>query len=320
MGERDFSEQRLELLWQEVARVVIGRSRECRLMLTALLTEGHVLIEDMPGTGKTTMVKAFAKGLDCQFTRIQCTPDLLPSDIVGGSIFNPKTNEFYLRKGPVFTNILLVDEINRSLPRTQSSLLESMEEKQVTIEGVTHPLPAPFIVLATQNPVDMEGTFPLPEAQLDRFLMKLTLGYPSAEEEAQMLAQVGDEVPFAEINSIFSPEEIASLQVACRKVEVHEAIREYITALAQKTRQHPLVAVGVSPRASKALYKAAKTWAFLHGRQYVTLDDVKALIVPVWNHRLILTTEARMNERQQEDILEELLKEVAIPEEQVVRT
>ncbi|MCM3716239.1 AAA family ATPase [Halalkalibacter oceani] len=320
MGERDFSEQRLELLWQEVAKVVIGRSRECRLMLTALLTEGHVLIEDMPGTGKTTMVKAFAKGLDCQFTRIQCTPDLLPSDIVGGSIFNPKTNEFYLRKGPVFTNILLVDEINRSLPRTQSSLLESMEEKQVTIEGVTHPLPAPFIVLATQNPVDMEGTFPLPEAQLDRFLMKLTLGYPSAEEEEQMLAQVGDEVPFAEINSVFSPEEIAGLQLACRQVEVHEAIREYITALAQKTRQHPLVSVGVSPRASKALYKAAKTWAFLHGRRYVTLDDVKALIVPVWNHRLILTTEARMNDRKQDDILEELLKEVAIPEEQVIRT
>src|SRR5690625_2468921 len=202
----------LESLLQEVSKVVIGRDKELKLLFTAMLTEGHVLIEDVPGTGKTTMAKAFSKGLDCLFARIQCTPDLLPADVVGGSIYSPKTNEFYFRKGPVFTNVLLVDEINRTLPRTQSSLLECMEENQVTIEGETFSLGMPFIVLATQNPVDTEGTFPLPEAQMDRFLMKLHLGYPSVDEEEQMLMQVGDELPFDQIVSMLHPKQITEFQ------------------------------------------------------------------------------------------------------------
>lgn len=313
------STQKLDQLWQELSKVIIGRKQELKFLLTALLTQGHVLLEDLPGTGKTTMVKAFARGLDCLFSRIQCTPDLLPSDVLGGSIFNPKTNEFYLRKGPVFTNVLLVDEINRTLPRTQSSLLECMEERQVSIEGKTYPLSDPFIVLATQNPVDMEGTFPLPEAQLDRFLMKLKLGYPSQAEEEQMLEQVGDDIPYDEINRIFTPEQIQLLQLQCRDVQVHPALREYIIALAQATRRHPLVSIGVSPRASKALYKTIKTWALLNGRHYAIPDDVKEMVKPVWNHRLMLKTEAHMNQTRPEDILEEIMAGMNLPDEQVVR-
>ncbi len=312
-------QQQLTSLWNEMEKVVIGRNKEFKKLFTALLTEGHVLFEDLPGTGKTTMVKAFARGLDCLFSRIQCTPDLLPSDILGGSIFNPKTNDFYLRKGAVFTNILLVDEINRALPRTQSSLLECMEERQVTIEGETYPLSSPFIVLATQNPVDSEGTFPLPEAQMDRFLMKLELGYPTMEEEAQMLAQVGDDIPFEEVESQFTPEQIEQLQRACREVHVDSAILHYITKLASETRNHSLISIGVSPRASKALYKTAKTWAFLNGRDFVIPDDVKEMVISVWSHRLILQTEARMNDTSPEELLEAMIAEVPLPEEQVLR-
>lgn len=313
------SNEKIEALLTEMRKVVIGRDKEFKFLFTAVLTEGHVLFEDLPGTGKTTMMKAFSMGLDCLFSRIQCTPDLLPSDVVGASIFNAKTNDFYLRKGPVFTNVLLVDEINRALPRTQSSLLESMEERQVTIEGETFPLDAPFIVLATQNPVDTEGTFPLPEAQLDRFLMKLNLGYPTKEEEVKMLSQVGDRIPYNEIKSMFNPEEIKEMQEACKAVEVHESILEYITDLAQETRNHALISIGVSPRATKALYKTVKSWAFINGRDYVIPDDVKDMVTPVWNHRLKLKTEARMNDTKPADILEGILKDIPLPKEQVVR-
>lgn len=313
-------QQQLTNLWHEMDKVIIGRKETFKKIFTALLTEGHILFEDLPGTGKTTMVKAFSRGVDCLFSRIQCTPDLLPSDILGGSIFNPQTNDFYLRKGPVFTNILLVDEINRALPRTQSSLLECMEEGQVTIEGETHSLTSPFIVLATQNPVDSEGTFPLPEAQMDRFLMRLKLGYPTIEEEIQMLEQVGDEIPFDEVENQFTPEEITNLQKACQSVRVESAILQYITNLADKTRNHPLISVGVSPRATKALYKTVKTWAFLNGRDYVIPDDVKALVVDVWSHRMILQTEARMSDESAENVLETIVEETPLPKEQVIRT
>lgn len=311
--------QQLDELWHELEKVIVGRKKELKLILTALLSQGNILLEDLPGTGKTTMVKAFSKGLDCLFSRIQCTPDLLPSDVLGGSIFNPKTNEFYLRKGPVFTNILLVDEINRTLPRTQSSLLECMEEKQVSIEGKTYPLANPFIVLATQNPIEMEGTFALPEAQLDRFLMKLKLGYPTQKEEEQMLEQVGDEIPYEKINSKFNPEDIEQLQRQCKDIHMHPSIREYITVLADATRTHPLVLYGVSPRASKALYKTVKAWALLNGRNYAIPDDVKEMVKPVWNHRLILKTEAHINTVQSEDILEEIIRKVSLVDEKVVR-
>lgn len=309
----------LDELLHEMKKAVIGREKEFKLLLTALLTEGHVLFEDLPGTGKTTMIKAFARGIDCKFTRIQCTPDLLPTDVLGGSIFSPKTNDFYIRKGPVFTNVLLVDEINRALPRTQSSLLECMEEKQVTIEGETYRLGAPFIVLATQNPVDMEGTFPLPEAQMDRFLMKINLGYPSEKEEAQMLMQVGDDIPYEEITSVIDPEKIRKLQTEVKQVRVHEAILQYITALAQKTRHHPHISIGVSPRGTKALYKTVKAWALINGRDYVIPDDVKKMLHPIWNHRLALSPEARMSKRSSREILEEIENNEPIPEEEVIR-
>ncbi len=310
---------KLDELLQEMKKVVIGRDKEFTLLLAALLTEGHVLFEDLPGTGKTTMMKAFARGLASEFSRIQCTPDLLPTDVLGGSIFNPKTNDFYIRKGPVFTNVLLVDEINRALPRTQSSLLECMEEKQVTIEGETYQLDAPFIVLATQNPVDMEGTFPLPEAQMDRFLMKINLGYPSKEEEAQMLMQVGDDIPFDELTNIIDREKIKQVQTEVKQVSVHESIVQYITALAQKTRQHPLISIGVSPRGTKALYKIVKAWALLHNRNYVVPEDVKTMLHPVWNHRIALSAEARMSKRTSNEILEEIVNNEPIPEEEVIR-
>lgn len=311
--------EELEALFNELSKVVIGRNKELKLIFTALLTEGHVLLEDLPGTGKTTMAKAFAKGLDCLFTRIQCTPDILPSDVLGGSIFNPKTGEFHFRKGPVFTNVLLVDEINRTLPRTQSSLLECMEERQVSIEGKTYLLASPFIVLATQNPIEMEGTFSLPEAQLDRFLMKLKLGYPSQKEEELMLEQVGDEIPYEEIESKFNSEQIQVLQRQCKEIYVHPQIREYITLLANETRKNPLISVGVSPRASKLLYKTVKTWAFLDGRDYVIPDDVKEMIKPVWNHRLILKTEAHINDTKPEEIIEEIINKIPVPKELLVR-
>lgn len=315
----DILSQQLNALWNEMDKVVVGRRKELKLILTALISQGHVLLEDLPGTGKTTMVKAFARGLDCLFSRIQCTPDLLPSDVLGGLIFNPKTNEFYFRKGPVFTNILLVDEINRALPRTQSSLLECMEERQVSIEGKTYVLSSPFIILATQNPIEMEGTFVLPEAQLDRFLMKLKLGYPTPEEEQHMLEQVGDEIPYERINSKFGPEEIQELQRQCMDVHIHSSLREYITVLANSTRTHPLISIGASPRASKALYKTVKAWALLDGRDYVIPDDIKAMVKAVWNHRLILKTEARINSVQPEDILEDIVTKTGLPDEKVVR-
>lgn len=309
-----------EAFLNELGKVVIGRHEEIKLLLAALLSPGHVLLEDLPGTGKTTMIKAFAKVLNAKFTRIQCTPDLLPSDVVGVSVFNPQTNEFTLRKGPVFTHLLLVDEINRALPRTQSCLLECMEEGQVSIDGETHPLPSPFMVLATQNPVDMEGTFPLPEAQLDRFLMRIKPGYPSPEEEKLMLERVGDEIPFGELASLLDPDQIEALRAQCRAVRAHAAIAEYITALAQATRAHAQVAVGVSPRGSKALYKTVKTWAFLNGRDYVIPDDVKALLIPVWSHRIILQPEARIQGTEAEAILKEVAEQVALPEEHVVNS
>jgi MoxR-like ATPase len=310
----------LDHLYNELSKAVVGRRREIKLLFAALLSRGHVLLEDMPGMGKTTLVKAFSKVLDCQFTRVQCTPDLLPSDVIGVSIFNPKTSEFTFRKGPVFTQLLLVDEINRALPRTQSSLLESMEERQVSVEGTTYPLPEPFMVLATQNPVEMEGTFPLPEAQLDRFLIRLQLGYPTPAEEEEILERVGGELPYDQLAALLNPSRLADYQKQSDQVFVHASVRQYIVALANETRSHPLIAVGASPRASKALFQIAKTWAFLEGREYVLPDDVKALVRAVWGHRLMLKPEARMTDWTPEAVLDELVNKVKLPEEAVVRS
>lgn len=310
--------QCMKEFWREIESVIIGRHKEIQLMFVALLSQGHVLVEDLPGTGKTTMSKAFSKALDFQFARVQCTPDLLPSDVVGSSIYKPHTGDFILKKGPVFTNILLVDEINRALPRTQSSLLEAMEENQVSIEGETHALKQPFMVLATQNPIEMEGTFPLPEAQMDRFLMRITLGYPSLEEEQLMLKSVGDHIPYDQIRGIFSPKLIQSMQLQSRQVQVREEIIQYISRLAASTRQHEEIQVGVSPRGSKALYKTVKAWAFLQGRNYVTPDDVKNMIPPVWNHRLILRPEARINQVTAVSLLKRITESVEAPKEKIL--
>ena len=310
-------DHQLENVYRELSKVVIGRQTEFKLFFTALLANGHVLLEDLPGMGKTTMVRAFSKVLNCSFARVQCTPDLLPADVIGMSIFNPKTAEFSFREGPVFTNVLLVDEINRALPRTQSSLLESMEERQVSIEGQTYTLEQPFMVLATQNPIEMEGTFPLPEAQLDRFLIKLQLGYPDFEEEAAMLEKVGDHLPYDELVPVFEPAHIRQLQQACERVDVHPDVRAYIVALAQETRKHASVSVGASPRASKALFKAVKAWAFLNGRNYVLPDDVQHLLPYVWSHRLVLNSEADMTGITGEHVLQEVIQHVPIPEENV---
>ncbi|WP_240689052.1 MoxR family ATPase [Ammoniphilus sp. YIM 78166] len=303
----------LEKVTTELSKVVIGRRHETKLLLTALLSKGHILLEDLPGTGKTTLVKAFAKVLDCSFSRIQCTPDLLPSDVLGMSIYNPKTAEFTFRTGPIFNQILLVDEINRALPRTQSSLLEGMEEHQVTIEGETRSLQQPFLVMATQNPIEMEGTFPLPEAQMDRFLMRIKLGYPSREEEEAMLKKVGDSLPFHALAPILTPASILSLQEEATKVFVHDEVIEYLVLLAQETRHHPLVSVGVSPRGSKALYKALKAWALLAGRNHVLPDDVKELVPYIWAHRMELTMEASVSGKEPQAILHEILEKTPIP-------
>ncbi|RXT03839.1 MoxR family ATPase [Ammoniphilus sp. CFH 90114] len=297
----------------------MGRQKEMKLLITTLLSEGHILVEDLPGMGKTTLVKAFARVLDCSFSRIQCTPDLLPSDVIGLSIYNPKTSEFSFRGGPIFSQILLVDEINRALPRTQSSLLEGMEERQVSIEGRTVALERPFLVMATQNPIEMEGTFPLPEAQLDRFLMKMKLGYPSVEEEEAMLMKVGDQLPFDSLAPVLTPSTIFSLQQEAEKVFVHEAIIKYIVTLAQESRHHPMLTVGVSPRGSKALYKALKAWALIEGRDYVRPDDVKELIGYVWSHRIRLSMEGSISGREPETVLQEIMDKTPLPVEHTGR-
>lgn len=310
----------IENLYQELSKVVIGRHKEIKLLLAALLSKGHILLEDLPGMGKTTLVKAFSLALNCSFKRIQCTPDLLPSDVIGMSIFNPKTAEFSFRPGPIFTNILLVDEVNRALPRTQSSLLEGMEERQVSFEGKASLLENPFMVLATQNPIEMEGTFPLPEAQLDRFLMKIGLGYPSREEEEWMLEKVGDELPFDQILPLLTPALIVDMQKEAENVFVHPAIRQYIVALANETRNHPMLSIGVSPRASKALYKTVKAWALLDGRDFVLPDDVKELLVYLWSHRVVVNSEGSISGMESATVLQEITHQVPIPQESVGRT
>ncbi|HDZ36216.1 MAG TPA: MoxR family ATPase, partial [Thermococcus sp.] len=277
----------------EVKKAIVGKDEVLRLILTTILADGHILLEDLPGLAKTLMAKSFAKALGVQFTRVQFTPDLLPSDILGVSVFNQKTLEFEFRKGPVFTNILLADEINRAPPKTQSALLEAMQERQVTIEGNTYRLPKPFIVIATQNPIEQEGTYPLPEAQLDRFLVRLRVGYPSKEEEKEILrrrmARKKEEV---DVTSVLTPEEVVEMQRAVEDVYVSDAILEYITDIVTATREdRKEIEVGASPRGSLALLKLSRAYAALKGRDYVIPDDVKAVAVPALSHRLILKRE-----------------------------
>lgn len=273
---------------ENIGKVIVGKEEVIKLILTSMLADGHVLLEDVPGTGKTKLAKSLARTMQVDFSRIQFTPDLLPTDITGLNIFDRQSNSFVLRKGPIFTNVLLADEINRATPRTQAGLLECMEEKQATIDGVSYDIEEPFFVIATQNPVETAGTFPLPEAQLDRFMMKLSMGNLGREEELAVLARYMEEDPLETLEGVVTADELEAAKEACSKVYVHKCIQEYIVDLVAKTREGDAIILGVSPRGSLALLKCAKAYAYLSGRDFCVPDDVKAVAVPVLAHRMIL--------------------------------
>ncbi len=296
-----------------VERVIIGKHREVELALIALLCQGHVLIEDVPGVGKTMLARAFAKSLGCSFRRIQFTPDMLPTDVTGTSIFNQQTREFEFRPGPIIAQVVLTDEINRATPKTQSALLEAMEERQITVDGVTHVMPIPFLVLATQNPIEYEGTFPLPEAQLDRFMMRIHLGYPNANEEVQMLESQQRIHPIEQLHQVISAQELIQAQQAIREVYVDRLIKEYIVAIVEATRRHPDVYLGASPRGSLALVKTTQAKAAIRGRDFVSPDDVKELTDATLAHRLILSPAARLKKVDARGIVNEIVNSVPVP-------
>ena len=283
-----------ERVTENVEHVIVGKRREVQMTLIALLCEGHLLIEDVPGVGKTMLARSIAKSIGCSFRRIQFTPDMLPSDVTGVSMFNQKTREFEFRPGPVIAQIVLADEINRATPKTQSALLEAMEERQITVDGVTYAMERPFLVLATQNPIEYEGTFPLPEAQIDRFMMRVSLGYPSAADEMRILELQREHHPLEDIGQVVSGDELVAAQNAIKQVYVDDLIKEYIVELANASRRHPDVYLGASPRGSLALFKAARAHAALLGRTYVIPDDVKMLLVSTFAHRLIISPSARL--------------------------
>ncbi len=300
---------------QNVGRVIVGKEAVIDLLMVALLCEGHVLFEDVPGIGKTTLAKSLAKSLGCSFQRIQFTPDLLPSDITGIMYFNQKKGEFEFRPGPLLAQVVLADEINRATPRTQSALLEAMEERQVSIERETLPLPRPFIVIATQNPIELEGTFPLPEAQLDRFLMRLRLDYPTQSEERLILQRFREEQPLADLQPVVSGERLQELQKTIRRVRVEPAVENYIVELVRATRSHNGVELGVSPRGTLALYRASQANAAIHGRSYVVPDDVKQMARSVLPHRMLATSQARLHGRAMDQVIEDILHSVPVPVE-----
>jgi MoxR-like ATPase len=296
-----------------IEKVIIGKRQPITLTLVAVLCEGHVLLEDVPGVAKTMLARAFARSIGCVFKRLQCTPDLLPTDVTGVSVFNPKTTEFEFRPGPIFAQIVLADEINRATPRTQSALLEAMAERRVTVDGQTYALKPPFLVIATQNPVDHEGTFPLPEAQLDRFLIRLGLGYPGLEDEGKMLQRLQRSHPIDELGPVATVVELIAAQDAVREVFVDDKVRKYVLDLVHATRQHEDVALGGSPRASIALFRTAQALAAVHGRNYVLPDDVKKMAHAVLGHRIILKPESRLRKLTPAAVLNEILVDVSVP-------
>ncbi|WP_322795761.1 MoxR family ATPase [Tepidiforma sp.] len=302
-------------LRQNVERVIVGKTEVVDLALVALLCEGHILLEDVPGIGKTTLAKALARSLDCSFRRIQFTPDLMPSDITGINYYNQKLGEFVFREGPLIAQVVLADEINRATPRTQAALLEAMEERQLTVEGVTVRLPRPFLVLATQNPVELEGTFPLPEAQLDRFLVRLRLGYPGEDEEDEMLARFETSNPLEALGPVADAATLVNLAGRLRHLHVAPPVRRYVVQLVRATREDPAFELGASPRASLALFRTARARAALDGRDYVLPDDVKQMAPYVLGHRLILSTQARLRGRSADEVLAEVLQRVPVPVE-----
>jgi MoxR-like ATPase len=296
-----------------VEKVIVGKRQQILLSLVSWFCEGHILLEDVPGVAKTMLARALARSVGCSFKRIQCTPDLLPTDITGTSIFNQKTSEFEFRPGPVFAQLVLADEINRTTPRTQAALLEAMAEQRVTVDGVTRQLTPPFLVVATQNPIDHEGTFPLPEAQLDRFLMRFSLGYPGLEEELQMLELLQHEHPVNQLQPVVSAAELIECQEAVKNVHVDPKIRQYLMQIIHDTRQQEDLALGASPRASIALFRTSQAMAAIRNRQFVQPDDVKRVAGPVLTHRLILRPESRLRKLTAEHVLSELIAEIAVP-------
>jgi len=301
---------------ENVGRVIVGKEEPIQWVFIGLLCGGHLLIEDVPGLGKTLLAKVAARSLGCTFKRIQCTPDLLPADVTGLHYFNQKNSEFEFRPGPILANLVLVDEINRAMPRTQSCLLECMQEQQVTVDWHTFSLPRPFLILATQNPIELEGTFPLPEAQLDRFLLRVKLGYPSAAEEETILARFQEANPLDSLPIIMEAKDLLDLQRLSRQVYVEPSVRRYITALTRTTRSHADIRLGASPRSSLGLHWAAQALAAIQGRSFVIPDDVKSLFIPVIAHRLLMKAEARMRGKTEEDVLREILERTPIPLEE----
>lgn len=302
-----------ERIIENINRVIIGKDDAIRLGVIALMSRGHVLIEDVPGVGKTMLAKSLSRSTGCSFSRVQFTPDLLPSDITGVSVYNQKTSGFEFRPGPIIAQVVLADEINRATPKTQSALLEAMEENQITVEGVTHPLPQPFMIMATQNPIEYEGTFPLPEAQLDRFLLRIHLGYPGFDDEVSIMDEQQLTHPFDELESVATPEEVLALQGKAREVYVDPLVKQYIVTLADTTRSHRDVALGASPRASLALQRTSQALALLRNRDYVLPDDVKELAEPVFAHRLVLTASSRMQGMDGRRLIQQILDSIEVP-------
>ncbi len=300
-------------LRENVQRVIVGKDDAINLALIALLCRGHILVEDVPGIGKTMLSKALAQSLGCTFKRIQFTPDLMPTDVLGVNFFSQKTSDFEFRPGPIFSQVVLADEINRATPRTQSALLEAMQERQSTIDGVTMALPEPFLVIATQNPIEMEGTFPLPEAQLDRFMVRVKLGYPSPEEESDILVRFERDVVPPSVEAVTSGEELGRMQALVTSVRVDDAVRSYIVSIVQETRQHPGLSLGASPRAALALYKTCQANAAIDGRDFVSPDDVKVLASSVLAHRMLVTSTSRLRGRTSDRVIEEILSSAPVP-------
>ena len=296
-----------------IGQVLVGKEDVVELTLAAVLSGGHILIEDVPGIGKTTLARALASSLDCVFKRIQFTPDLMPSDITGINYYNQRSGEFEFRPGPIISQVVLADEINRATPRTQSALLEAMGERQVTVDDATVPLPSPFLVIATQNPIELEGTFPLPEAQLDRFLLRLQLGYPDEPEEEEMLVRFGNADPLAELKPVVAAAEVVEFQTLTQRVYVDPVLRNYAVRVVQATRQHQEVELGASPRATMGLYRCSQALAVIRGREYVTPDEIKMLAPYALSHRMILKSQARLRERTAAGIIQDILEQVTVP-------
>lgn len=300
-------------LQKEISKIFVGKTEQVKLIIMSVFVGGHVLLDDLPGSGKTTLIKTMSRALGCEFKRIQFTPDLLPSDIIGMTIYDRNSATFRQVKGPVFTNILLADEINRAIPRTQAALLEAMEEQQVTIDNESFSLPEPFFVMATQNPVERESTFQLPAAQMDRFFIKLSLGFPSREEEAKMLSELGDTVDFSVVEEVSNPAALMEIRREIQNVFVSDSVKEYIVDLVQRTRESSLLKAGGSPRASRCLYQGGKSWAAMQGRDYVTPEDIQSIFSAILGHRIVLGNEARYTKKTETEILAAVLEETPVP-------